>query len=198
MKKYNIIYADPPWKYKDSANAGKRGAKHHYNVMSMDEIKSLNVGAIAADNCALFLWVTFPFLQEGFDLIKAWGFKYKTCAFTWVKTNKKAGTFFMGMGNWTRSNPELCLLGIKGKPKRVNSSVRNLIVAPMIGHSVKPKNTKTRIVKLMGDLPRVELFAREKTLGWDVWGDEVDPDLMLMYEVDNTKMTFSSPHLILK
>lgn len=179
MKQYNIIYADPPWKYRDSANAGKRGAKHHYDLMTTEEIKKLPISSISKPDSVLFIWVTFPFLREGLEVIGSWGFKYKTCAFTWVKTNRSAGTFFMGMGNWTRSNPEICLLAIKGKPKRINSSVRNLVISPMLGHSVKPIDIKTRITTLMGDLPRIELFAREKTDGWDVYGNEVESDIIL-------------------
>ena len=172
-KKYNIIYADPPWSYRDNCNAGKRGASHKYKTQSIDWIKSLPVNDIAADDCALFIWVTMPQLPVVFDVISQWGFDYKTNAFTWVKKNKKSDSWFWGMGNWTRANPELCLLATKGSPKRVSAAVHSVIASPIREHSQKPDETRKRIVELMGDLPRIELFAREITPGWDVWGDEV-------------------------
>ena len=179
---YKIIYADPPWSYNDKANSGKRGASHKYPTMSIDDIKKMPVSNLTGDNDAvLFMWVTMPLLQEGLDTIKAWGFNYKTCAFVWVKTNKVAGTPFMGMGNWTRSNAELCLLATLGKPKRMNAGIRQIIEAdepetlysPMTRHSAKPTEVRDRIVSLCGDVPRIELFARDKADYWDVWGNEV-------------------------
>ena len=120
-KKYDVIYADPPWSYRDKALAGDRGAGCKYDVMSLEDIKKLPVKDLAEEDCALFMWVTMPFLEEAFAVMRAWGFEYKTCAFTWVKQNKKADTLFWGMGNWTRANAELCLLGVRGKPKRMSS-----------------------------------------------------------------------------
>ena len=109
-KKYNIIYADPPWQYKVYAKKGKgRSAENHYHTMSIEEIRSLPVKRIAADDCILFLWVTFPCLPEGLSVMENWGFSYKTCGFNWVKRNRKADTFFLGLGFWTRSNSEICL-----------------------------------------------------------------------------------------
>ena len=178
-KKYNIIYADPAWSYKDKALAGNRGACCKYPVMSISDIANLPIKNIAADDCVLFMWVTMPKLNECFDVIKAWGFEYKTCAFTWVKKNKKSDTLFMGMGRWTRANSELCLLATKGKPKRVAADVHSVIVSPIEQHSKKPDETRNRIVRLCGNLPRVELFARQKTEGWDVWGNEVTCDIDL-------------------
>ena len=147
--------------------------------MSADDICSLPVADIAEDNCVLFLWVTFPNLQESFRVIKAWGFEYRTVAFVWVKRNKKAINWFMGLGYWTRANAEICLLAVKGKPKRVSKSVRQIIDSPIERHSKKPDETRERIIDLMGDLPRIELFARQKTDGWDVWGNEVESDIKL-------------------
>jgi len=172
-KKYQIIYADPPWTYKDPASAGNRGSGYKYTVQSNDWINSLPVKSITDKNCALFLWVTMPKLSECWQLIESWGFDYKTVAFTWVKKNKKADSWFWGMGNWTRANAELCLLGIKGKPKRISAGVHSVIDTPIQSHSQKPNEARNRIVKLLGDIPRIELFAREKTEGWDVWGDEI-------------------------
>ena len=147
--------------------------------MSADEICSLSVADIAAENSVLFLWTTFPNLQESFRVIEAWGYKYSTAAFVWVKRNKKTVSWFMGLGYWTRANAEICLLATKGKPKRISKSVRQIIDAPIEYHSKKPDETRERIVELMGDLPRIELFARQKTDGWDVWGNEVESDIEL-------------------
>tara|TARA_Y100001938_G_scaffold146020_1_gene223963 strand:- start:432 stop:968 length:537 start_codon:yes stop_codon:yes gene_type:complete len=172
-KKYNIIYADPAWSYRDKASAGKRGACFKYPTVTQDWLNKLPVQEISNNDCILFIWVTHPKLNEVFDLIKNWGFEYKTCAFTWVKRNKKANTWFMGMGRWTRANSELCLLATKGKPKRLSASVRSIIDTPIEQHSKKPDCTRDKIVELMGDLPRIELFARQKVEGWDCWGNEV-------------------------
>lgn len=120
-KKYNIIYADPPWYYQVYSQKGEgRSAENHYYTMNIEEIRSLPVESIAADDCILFLWVTFPCLLEGLSFMESWGFTYKTCGFNWVKRNKKADSFFMGLGFWTRANSEICILGTKGKPKRVS------------------------------------------------------------------------------
>lgn len=179
MKKYNIIYADPPWSYRDKALAGNRGAGCKYLTQSEEWLANLPVNEIADDNCVLFLWVTMPKLNECWEIIKNWGFEYKTVAFTWVKRNKKASSWFWGMGRWTRANAEVCLLATKGKPKRINAGVHSVIDTPIQAHSQKPDEVRKRIVQLMGDLPRIELFAREKTEGWHVWGNEVESDIIL-------------------
>lgn len=179
MKKYNIIYADQPWSYKDKALAGNRGAVCKYPVMVNTQLSQLPIKNIATEDCILFLWVTMPKLNEVFYLIKSWGFTYKTVAFTWVKRNKKSPTYFMGMGRWTRANAELCLLCTRGKPNRLSASVHSIIDSPIEGHSKKPEETKKRIVRLMGNLSRIELFARQKTEGWDTWGNEVKNDIEL-------------------
>ena len=172
-KKYQIIYADPPWSYRDKASAGKRGASFKYPTQEKDWLRKLPVQLLAEDDCVLFLWVTMPLLDEGLELIKSWGFEYKTVAFTWVKKNKKADSWFFGMGNWTRSNAELCLIGKKGKIKRQSASISSIIDTPIHELSKKPDCTREKIVSLMGDISRIELFARQKTEGWDVWGNEV-------------------------
>jgi len=190
MKKYNIIYADPAWSYDDpSLNRG--GALRHYSTMSIEDIKALPVNEIADKDCVLFMWATFPKLQEGLDTIKAWGFEFKTCAFVWIKTNKRTNVqqtsflpqdsfdSFWGMGRWTRSNAEICLLAVKGKPQRLNADVHQLIYAPIDKHSKKPNETRDKILRLCGDLPRVELFARQVPKGWDVWGNEVEGSVKL-------------------
>ena len=127
----------------------------------------------------LFLWATFPQLPEALQLIKAWGFTFKTVAFVWLKRNKKSPTWFYGLGYWTRGNAEICLLAKRGKPKRHSAGVHQFIISPVEEHSKKPDVTRDKIVELAGDLSRVELFARQKTPGWDVWGNEVTSDLTL-------------------
>ena len=173
-KKYQIIYADPAWKYTDP-QLDRGGALKHYKTMSYKDIAKLNVNSITDENCILFMWVTFPKLLEGFDVIHGWGFEYKTVGFVWIKKNKKAtDTNFWGMGRWTRSNAEICLIGVKGKPKRINAGIHSVIETPIETHSKKPDIVRDNIVDLVGDLPRIELFAREKVNGWDAWGDEVN------------------------
>lgn len=170
QKKYQIIYADPPWCF----NFQKRDLKnknHLYPTMKASDIVGLPVENIADENCILFLWIMNSELQLALDCIKDWGFEYKTVAFTWVK--KRKVKFHFGGGNWTRSNPELCLLAKRGKIKRKSASVRELVIDELREHSRKPDRIRNDIVELVGDLPRIELFARNKTDGWDVWGNEV-------------------------
>lgn len=177
MKQYDIIYADPPWTYDNKGCEG--AAANHYQTMSMEQLCTLPVAEISAKNSVLFLWTTFPKLSEAMRLITAWGFRYKTVAFVWIKQNRKADSLYFGMGYWTRSNAEICLLATKGKPKRKSASVFQIVLSHVEEHSKKPDEVRDRIVMLMGDLPRVELFARQKTDGWDVWGNEVESDLRL-------------------
>ena len=174
-KKYNIIYADPPWTFKTYSEKGKehKSAESHYPCMNKEDIQKLPITNISNSDCILFLWVTFPCLQEGLELIKAWGFTYKTCGFTWVKRNKKSDSWFWGLGYWTRANAELCLIATKGKPKRASKSVHQVCDARVMEHSRKPAEIRERVVRLCGDLPRIELFARQHAEGWDCWGDEV-------------------------
>ena len=171
-KKYNIIYADPAWHFKHW-NDETVTRKVPYDVMSKEDIKKLPVNELADDNCILFIWVTFPKLLDGLETIKSWGFEYKTVGFNWIKKNKKADSFFWGMGYWTRSNSELCLIATKGKPKRVGKGVHQIIYERIEEHSKKPDCVRTKIVELCGDLPKIELFARQKVEGWDSWGNEV-------------------------
>lgn len=179
-KKYKIIYADPPWTYpKTGGLKNSRGmAKQFYPTMSLDEIKSLDIQSISDDDCVLFLWTTYPQLPNALEVVKAWGFEYFGLAFNWIKQTNSGKDFF-GMGYWTRANPELCLLATKGKPKPQSHAVRQLIYATLQEHSKKPAEVRDRIVELVGDLPRIELFAREKVDGWDVWGNEVEGDIDL-------------------
>lgn len=177
-KKYGVILADPPWAYRVyTKKDGGRSAESHYPTMSLADIRALPVADIADRDCALFMWATFPQLQEAFSVIKAWGFTYKTVAFVWVKQNKKSDSLFWGMGYWTRCNAELCLLATKGKPRRASAGVHQVIVSHVQEHSRKPKEVHKRIIQLMGDVPRAELFARRKADGFDVWGNEVESEI---------------------
>lgn len=180
-KKYSIIYADPPWKYKVwSKSSGT--ATSHYQTLEKEEIQKLPIKKICEKNCVLFLWVTAPCIQDGLEVIEKWGFKYKTFGFTWIKQNKKSDTIFMGMGNYTRSNAEICLLATKGKPlPRLSRSVHQVVISRIREHSRKPDEVRERITELFGDLPRIELFSRQTYLGWDCWGNQVS------YFNDNNK-----------
>lgn len=173
-----MIYADPPWRYKPWG--GKWAAysvEAHYPTMSLEAIRALPVGKLAAKDCALFLWVTMPMLCVAESVIKAWGFNYKTTAFVWLKRNRRSNSLFWGMGYWTRANAELCLMATRGHPKRRAKNIHQVIISSIEEHSKKPEEVRRRIEALMGDVPRVELFARHYTPGWDVWGNEVVCDV---------------------
>lgn len=179
MKTYNIIYADPPWSFQTWSRKGNgRSAENHYPTMPIEDIRALPVQTLAAEDCVLFMWATLPTLPEALSVVDAWGFKYKTTAFVWVKQNRKTPSLFWGMGYWTRSNAELCLLATKGNPKRQSAKVHQVIVSPVQEHSKKPDITRDRIVELVGDTSRIELFARQQTPGWDVWGNEVKSPIL--------------------
>ena len=180
IQKYQVIYADPPWDYQQCRLSGS--AKKHYPTMRIEELCALPVAEIADRDCALFLWATFPQLPEALRLIQAWGFVYKTVAFVWLKQNRKALTWFYGLGFWTRSNAEICLLATKGHPKRQSAGIHQLVISPVERHSKKPDEVREKIVALMGDVPRIELFARQQTPGWDVWGNEVENSTALLKE----------------
>lgn len=179
-KKYGLIYADPPWAYRVWSQKGQgRSAENHYPTMCIEDIKALPVGDLADKDCALFLWVTFPCLKEGLSALESWGFTYKTVAFVWIKQNRKSDGLFWGLGHWTRANAELCILATRGNPKRVSAGVHQVIMSHVEEHSKKPQEARDRILRLMGDIPRIELFARQKTPGWDVWGNEVECDISM-------------------
>lgn len=185
-KKYQIIYADPPWSYQDKKCNG--ACETHYKTMTIEDICKLPIKDISDDNCILFLWTTYPMLPEALKLIEAWGFKYKSIAFQWIKLNKATRlddflittpldilkkVCFFGLGRWTRGNTEPCLIATKGKPKRISASISQLIFSPLTRHSAKPPETRDKIIDLIGDLPKIELFARDHIDGWDSWGNEV-------------------------
>lgn len=153
-------------------------AKQHYDTMDTDEICNLPIRDIATDDCLLFLWATFPNIKEAIKVMEAWGFIYKTAAFVWIKNNKKSNTYFWGMGAYTRANAEVCLLGIskntKAKQVIKRNDIHQIINTPVETHSKKPDIVRKKIVQLCGDVPRIELFAREVYDGWDCIGNEID------------------------
>jgi N6-adenosine-specific RNA methylase IME4 len=174
LKKYHIIYADPPWRYSDKSCSG--AAENQYKTMKLQDICNLQIEKISEKDSVLFLWATYPMLKEALSVGESWGFNYKSIAFQWVKLNKKNGKPFYGLGRWTRGNTECCLLFTKGKPKRQSSLVFQLIQTPISKHSMKPQEARDKIIKLMGDISRIELFARQKNQGWDVWGNEIESE----------------------
>ena len=167
-KKYNIIYADPPWQYKRNGN---HSAESVYNVMSIEDIKKMPVEDISEDQSHLYLWVTNSFIQEGLDVCKAWGFEYKTLI-TWLKTYKN-GTPVMGMGYYFRGCTEHIIFGVRGKKLCNNKNTKNILIEKTGKHSQKPNVFRQTIISCSGDLPRIELFARETADGWDSWGNEI-------------------------
>lgn len=176
-KKYDVIYADPPWKYDDrlamkGVSGMIRGAESFYNTMSLQEIKELPIAEISSRNAILFMWITMPFLDKAFEVMNAWGFKYKTCGFCWIKKTK-TGKNHLGMGHYTRGNAELCLIGIKNKrPELQTRGMSQVVESEIRKHSQKPDEVREKIVELCGDIPRIELFARGQFDGWDAWGLE--------------------------
>ena len=195
-KRYQIIYADPPWSYKVWSEDKKQAqgcAKRYYQTMDIKDICALPIQDISDKDCKLFLWATPPRLREALQTMEAWGFEYKTVVFNWIKLNKTSNpnqssfvpqdsiARFYGIGHWTASNSEFVLGGLKkgGQLNRQAKNISQVILAPLTVHSAKPPEVREKIVRLCGDLPRIELFARQKTKGWDVWGNEVESDITL-------------------
>jgi site-specific DNA-methyltransferase (adenine-specific) len=170
---YEVLLSDPPWDHE--WRGGWCGPTQHYDVMSTEEIAALPVPAIAAPNCILFLWAVFPLLPDAFSVMDAWGFRYATVGFVWIKSLQDGTGFASGLGYWTRANAEVCLIGIRGQVSRQDERVVSQIVySPREQHSKKPDAVRERIVELVGDRPRIELFARDRVPGWDAWGLEAD------------------------
>lgn len=174
MNKFNVIYADPPW-HINWDHGGKKSAFLHYPVMQTTDIAAMPVRFLRAEWCTLFMWATFPVLPEALFVMEAWGFRYATIAFVWVKRCKKANDYYLGLGNYTRANAEVCLLGTSGhcQKQRKSASVRQICDARIGQHSEKPNEIYDRIVTLFGDVPRIELFARRRYPGWAAWGNEI-------------------------
>lgn len=187
---YGAILADPPWHFKTYNEKGRKRSpdwkpfkgspSQHYDTMSTEDIVALPLADLAADNCCLFMWVSWPMLPDAMKLIDAWGFEYKTCGFDWMKAHagqidmlRDDSDVLMGMGYWTRANSEPCLLATRGKPKRLSAAVRQGIIEPRREHSRKPDCVHGRIEKLVAG-PYLELFARAPRAGWDVWGNETE------------------------
>lgn len=182
-KKYKIILADPPWVYGFYSNKGKNVDDPKFRItpyqgMDLEDIKKLPVKDIADPDSVLLLWITYPCLPWLIEVIEAWGFKFVTVAFTWVKKNKNTSTYFTGLGNYTRANAEICVLAKRGKGCKVlDRTISQIVDASISEHSKKPDIIRGKITKLFGDLPRIELFARTNVHGWDTWGN--DPKLQL-------------------
>lgn len=187
MRKYQIIYADPPWKfgnrmYSSNKNDHHREITRAYPVMTTENLRELPISNICEENCVCFMWVADAFIPDAISIMDAWGFKYKTVAFVWLK-KELSGKQTCYMGQWTCKGMELVLLGTKGKMtqylksrkvRQIQEALRERTI-----HSRKPNLIRERIVEMFGNLPRIELFAREKTPGWDVWGNEVESDIPL-------------------
>ena len=183
---YHVILADPPWSY---SNSGTRGAAlNEYKTMTIDDICALPVQTVAADDCILLLWATNPLIPEALKVCNAWGFKYVTVAFVWNKRTVN-GNWVHNMGRWTMGNMEMVLLAKKGKPQRVRKDIKQLVIAERKEHSKKPDIIRKAIVDLMGDLPRIELFARgdknkdmfdfNRFDGWDTFGNESEGSISI-------------------
>lgn len=177
--KFGAILADPPWRFATFSEKGRQKcADQHYDVMSLEEIKALPVADVAADDCALFIWVLDHMIPDALEVIEAWGFTYKTVAFYWAKTAKgcdETGEFRfpIGQGYWTRANPEQCLLATKGRPQRLSRAVRRLVVSERREHSRKPDRIRQDVEALVGG-PYLEMFSRSSAPGWTAWGNETE------------------------
>lgn len=183
-KKYKIIYADPPYRFSQGINRRKNirdkfGTNEElslqYPTMSDKEIIDLRVGELADEQCVLFLWTTDAHLEIAIKALNNWGFKYKTIAFCW---NKKRGF----MGKWTVKQCEICLLATKGTSHKLLKSFKekSYLEENKTAHSSKPSEIRNRIERMFGDVPRIELFAREKPNGWDIWGNELKNDIEVL------------------
>jgi len=186
--KYGAIMIDPPWPFrvwsKDTGHG--RSAESHYPTMSIVDLMMMPIDNVMADDCAVFMWVTWPTLPDALALGKAWGLEYKTCAFNWLKRTTTGKAWHMGMGYWSRANSEPCLLFTQGNPKRIDKGVPQLIytnetqmelfppIVERVGaHSVKPEEAYRRVERLVSG-PYLDVFARRGRLGWDVMGNEID------------------------
>jgi N6-adenosine-specific RNA methylase IME4 len=186
---FGAIIADPPWHFKSYSalkvqNPGsRRDVERHYPVMGIEAIKAMPVQDLAAKDAHLFLWTTSPTLPQAFDVIKAWGFRYSSTGFVWVKLKKSVDTHQMrlvpllesdlhvGLGLTTRKNAEFCLLARRGSPKRISNSIREIILSPVREHSRKPDEAFDRVKRYCAG-PYLDLFSRESRPGWSAWGNE--------------------------
>ena len=194
MKKYQIVYADPPWHFSGGIRSSKKidgkyqyytpdttvGSGKYKSTMSNDDIVALPISTITDDDCVLFMWTTDAHLPVALEVMKSWGLPYKTIAFVWNK-KEKSGKQVCYYGKWTMKGTEICLLGAKGKINSLIKSrkIRGLVEATRGKHSEKPGEVRKRIEDMFGDIPKIELFARQKVEGWDCWGNEVESDIDL-------------------
>jgi N6-adenosine-specific RNA methylase IME4 len=188
-RKYDIIYADPPWEYRVWSKKGSgRSAEAHYTTQSLGYLACMDIASLCNPDCVLFMWATFPCLLEAFALGKAWGFIYKTVAFVWIKRNQHNQNLSTGMGYYTRANAEVVLLFTKGKAlPRTSKNVSQVLISPKGKHSQKPPEIRNRIERLFGDRFRLELFARSRDgffqdveyEGWDVFGNEANRSISI-------------------
>jgi N6-adenosine-specific RNA methylase IME4 len=177
---FAAILVDPPWLFKTwGKEIGNRDPANHYALMTLDQIAAMPVSDLAAEDCILFMWATWPLLKQALSVMDMWGFEYKTCAFAWMKADVSTVDLFpdpvdadMGLGYWTRANSEFCLLGTRGKPLRMSRGVRQGIIEPRRQHSRKPDCIYERIERLVLG-PYLELFARQRRKGWCAWGNQV-------------------------
>jgi len=183
--KYQIVYADPAWDFKGGGIYQDNGRKDRsissqYKLTKTNDMAKLPIKDITDTDAFLFMWCTDSHLKQGIELMEAWGFRYSTIAFIWVK-QYASGSLCSNVGRWTMKNCEIVLLGLKGTPLKYKKAknIKQLVMAERTGHSVKPDEVRNRISQLCGDLPRIELFARIKTDGWDVFGNEVNNSIDL-------------------
>lgn len=181
MKKYDVILADPPWKFEHwgKQDVRSRDAAVHYKVMELEDICKLPIASLAAENCALFLWTTWPHLLKSFEVINAWEFEYRTMAWVWVKAKRNGFGFHFGLGYYTRGNAEPCLLAVKGKMPVAVKNIQQLIYTPVREHSRKPDEQYEKIESLYPNKNYLELFARHRRLGWDAFGNEIKDSIVL-------------------
>ena len=189
--KYQIIYADPAWDFKGGGiyqDSGRkdRSISSQYKLTKTNDMAKLPIKDITDKDAFLFMWCTDSHLKQGIELMEAWGFRYSTIAFIWVK-QYASGSLCSNVGRWTMKNCEIVLLGLKGTPLKYKKAknIKQLVMAERTGHSVKPDEVRNRISQLCGDLPRIELFARKKTDGWDVFGNEVEGSVELETSANN-------------
>lgn len=176
---YAVICADPPWRFRtwNEKNQHKAASKH-YDLMTTDDIAAMPVADLAAKDSVLLMWAINPMLPQAFEVMALWGFEYKTIGFCWAKTTSRtdvswAPKWHMGLGYWSRANVEVCLLGVRGKPKRISKSVRQLLIASKREHSRKPDQFFDDVERLLPG-PYLELFSRQRRPGWDSWGNQTD------------------------
>jgi len=179
--KYNIIYADPPWRTKSfkERKDGFLSRNLPYPQMADDNIKKLKVSEIAAENCMLFLWCIDSRVPIVCEIMESWGFSFKCVGFVWAKKAKTTSGFNGGFSSYTKRDCEFCFIGARGGYFNNSRGVNQIILEPKRAHSQKPDIIRKRIVELCGDLPRVELFARERAEGWHTWGNEIESDIEL-------------------